>query len=123
MARRGVHLGVVMAADEKDRFGDKLREVERAREDQYFAKRDRELIDRLRKSQGQEAQDALKDAAHMRCPKCGTHLRQRTLHGITTEECPSCRGMWLDQGELEKISGRETDGWFARWLRTEFPND
>jgi hypothetical protein len=29
--------------------------------------------------------------------------------------------VWLGQGELEKISQRETEGWIARWLRTEFP--
>ena len=33
-----------MAADEKDRLGDKLRDVERAREDLYFAERDRQLL-------------------------------------------------------------------------------
>ena len=37
-------------ATEKDRLGNKLRDAERAREDQYFAERDRQLIDRLRES-------------------------------------------------------------------------
>src|SRR5574337_428005 len=122
MARRVRHLGIgeVLMADEKDRFGSKLKEVERGREDQYFAKRDRELIERLRKSQGDEATAALKQAAHMRCPKCGTHLDTRIFHEVTVEECPSCRGMWLDQGELEKIAGLESDGWISRWLRLEF---
>ena len=44
-----------MAVEEKDRLGDKLRDAERAREDQYFAERDRQLIDRLRQSKGGEA--------------------------------------------------------------------
>ena len=34
--------------DEKDRFGETLRLVERAKEDIYFAQRDRELIDKLK---------------------------------------------------------------------------
>ncbi|MFZ2063197.1 MAG: hypothetical protein WAU82_19475, partial [Candidatus Binatus sp.] len=37
-----------MPSDEKDRFGDKLREVGRAREDQWAAQRDRELLAKLR---------------------------------------------------------------------------
>jgi hypothetical protein len=38
-----------MAPDsEKDRLGDKLRDLEHAREDLYFAERDRQLIEKLR---------------------------------------------------------------------------
>lgn len=35
-------------ADEKDRFGETMRLVERAKEDIYFAQRDRELIEKLK---------------------------------------------------------------------------
>src|SRR5271167_879886 len=35
------------ASDEKDRYGEKLRHVEQAREDQWAAQRDRELLSRL----------------------------------------------------------------------------
>lgn len=34
--------------DAKDRLGDKLRDAEKAREDQFFAQRDKELLDRLK---------------------------------------------------------------------------
>lgn len=41
-----------MSADSgKDRLGDKLRDLERAREEQFFAKRDQELIEQLRARQ------------------------------------------------------------------------
>ena len=110
-----------MAADEKDRLGDKLRDVERAREDQYFAERDRELLEQLRRSQGEERETTLQEAARMRCPKCGTRLREGRLHGVSVEECPACNGMWLDKDELQKIARREDEGWISRWLRREFP--
>lgn len=109
-----------MATNEKDRLGDKLRDVERAREDQYFAERDRKLVEQLRKGKPGEADDALKRVAHMRCPKCGTRLRQQTHQGVTVEECPTCHGMWLDEGELQAMARSEDDGWIARWLRGEF---
>jgi hypothetical protein len=38
----------------KDRLGDKLRDVEKAREDQYFAKRDKELIQKLKEQMEKE---------------------------------------------------------------------
>ena len=107
-------------ATEKDRLGDKLRDAERAREDEYFAKRDRELVEKLRQGKAGGAEGDLKEAAPMRCPKCGTRLQQHALHSVSVEECPSCHGVWLDQAELEKIGVRESDSWIARWLRMEF---
>jgi predicted Zn-ribbon and HTH transcriptional regulator len=109
--------------DDKDRFGEKLKEAERAREDQFFAERDRKLLAKLRHAKESEGKAVLKEAAHMRCPKCGVHLQHRTIHEIRVAECPDCHGVWLDQGALGKISERETDGWIARWLRVEFPQD
>ena len=43
-------------ADEKDRFGETMKLVERAKEDIYFAQRDRELIEKL-KAQLQKVED------------------------------------------------------------------
>jgi len=113
-------------ATEKDRLGDKLHDAERAREEQYFAERDRQLIDRLRESKEGETQGTatkattLKGAASMRCPKCDTPLNSHTLHDVAVDECPTCHGMWLDAGELEALARWENAGWIARWLRSEF---
>ena len=109
-----------MSADEKDRLGNKLRDAERGREDQYFAQRDRELVERARRAKTGETEAATKEAAHMRCPKCGTPLQQHTLNGVSVDECPACHGMWFDQGELQELGRREDEGWIARWLRQEF---
>lgn len=103
-------------ADEKDRFGDKLRDVEKAREDQYFAERDRALIQKLKADKETEQERTLRDLARMRCPQCGEHLKAQRYGEVALDECPACKGVWLDKGELEKIAGRETDGWLARYL-------
>jgi len=117
-----------MAMEEKDRLGNKLRDAERGREDQYFAERDRQLIDRLRQSKAEE-KDAVvegkkgavaKEAAQMDCPRCGIPLNSHTLHDVSVDECPNCHGMWLDAGELEALARWENAGWVARWLRSEF---
>ncbi len=103
--------------DEKDRLGDKLRDVERGREDQYFAQRDRELIERLRRERDAAVEEAQRAAALNRCPKCGTALRQREHRGVKVDECPSCGGIWLDHGEFEELAGRESEGWLGRFFR------
>jgi len=109
-----------MAADEKDRLGNKLRDVERGREDQFFAEQDRQLIEKLRREKEGAAEEKLRQAAHNRCPKCGTPLTNRKLHGVTVDACSACRGMWIDEGELQEIARREDEGWVSRWLRQEF---
>jgi hypothetical protein len=111
---------MVVNKSEKDRLGDKLREAERGREDQYFAERDRELLERLRREQQAGAEGTSKEEARGRCPKCGTSLQPRSLHGVSVDACPACRGMWLDEGELQELARREDEGWIARWLRSEF---
>jgi len=111
-----------MGSDEKDRLGNKLRDAERAREEQFFAERDRKLIERLKEDQGGEG-DATKKAARGRCPTCGVNLQPQTLHEISVQECPDCHGVWLDQGELAELGRREEDGWIARWLRSEFQKE
>jgi predicted RNA-binding Zn-ribbon protein involved in translation (DUF1610 family) len=103
---------------EKDRLGDKLREVERGREDHYFSKRDEELLEKMRKERTAQLEAAQKSAARMRCPKCGELLIERMLNEILVDECPSCGGLWLDEGELEKLNDRDGDSWIGRLFRS-----
>ncbi|HYB99115.1 MAG TPA: zf-TFIIB domain-containing protein [Candidatus Limnocylindrales bacterium] len=45
----------------------------------------------------------------MNCPRCNTAvLDERDRDGIVVDACPSCRGIWLDRGELEKLIARAT---------------
>jgi Zn-finger nucleic acid-binding protein len=40
----------------------------------------------------------------MNCPRCQSAvLDERDRSGLTVDVCPSCRGVWLDRGELEKL--------------------
>ena len=40
------------------------------------------------------------------CPVDGTKLVPMERSGIEIDHCPSCRGVWLDRGELDKIIER-----------------
>lgn len=45
----------------------------------------------------------------MTCPKCSTQLLMSDRQGVEIDYCPSCRGVWLDRGELDKIIERSID--------------
>ena len=42
----------------------------------------------------------------MQCPNDGTVLTMSERSGIEIDYCPTCRGVWLDRGELDKIIER-----------------
>ena len=44
----------------------------------------------------------------MACPIDGSTLVMSERQGIETDYCPSCRGVWLDRGELDKIIDRSS---------------
>ena len=42
----------------------------------------------------------------MQCPSDGTVLVMSERSGVEIDYCPTCRGVWLDRGELDKILER-----------------
>ena len=42
----------------------------------------------------------------MKCPVDNVDLIMSERHGIEIDYCPTCRGVWLDRGELDKIIER-----------------
>lgn len=42
----------------------------------------------------------------MACPVDGATLVMSERSGIEIDYCPTCRGVWLDRGELDKIVER-----------------
>lgn len=42
----------------------------------------------------------------MLCPVCETGLSMSDRSGVEIDFCPTCRGVWLDRGELDKIIER-----------------
>jgi uncharacterized protein with PIN domain len=107
-------------SDERDRFGDKLREAEKALEDQWAHDRDRDLLDKLRARLAEQermvAQD-LKIVDRMReanatnlptCPKCHQPLVERSEHGAAMLSCPANDGAWLDRAVLDQLMRKST---------------
>jgi hypothetical protein len=88
-------------ADEKDRFGETMKLLERAKEDIYFAQRDRELIDRL-KAQLQKVHES---EVRFRCHKCPGTLETYTFQGFVLDRCHECGGIWMSTKCLAASSG------------------
>lgn len=40
----------------------------------------------------------------MRCPKCQGNMRTYERNGVHLEQCETCRGIFLDFGELESLT-------------------
>lgn len=99
-------------ADEKDRFGETMRLVERAKEDIYFSERDRELIEKLR----QQLKKIEKTGTELHCPKCRGLLETYTFQGFTLDRCRDCGGVWMDRGELEGVLRKVTRGPLGAWI-------
>jgi hypothetical protein len=93
-----------MILDEKDRLGNKLRDLEKAREDQYAAERDRELVEKLRQKQTELRKAATEATAAMGilCPRCQRALVPKAHGDVTMMVCPGDDGAWFD-GEALKV--------------------
>ena len=48
----------------------------------------------------------MSEHASMNCPVCKTALTMSERQGIEIDFCQTCRGVWLDRGELDKIVER-----------------
>ena len=97
--------------EEKDRYGEKLREKGKGDEDRYFAEQERKRIERykLAASVGSGG-----------CPRDGSKLVAHKADGVTVEICPSCRGMWLDQGEMSIVVKQKNETAVIHWIRSLF---
>jgi len=43
----------------------------------------------------------------VKCPRCeSAELEEHEREGVTVDACRTCRGIWLDRGELERLIAR-----------------
>ena len=63
----------------------------RAQEEMYFAKENEMALQRL---QGKEKRKS---------PITGEEMEQLVYKGAVIDRCPTSKGIWLDEGELEQI--------------------
>jgi uncharacterized protein len=96
-------------------MANKWDERKKAQEDEYFVKKERELLAKLKAKQESEAKAGAEKTASMRCPKCGEPLKSRNFQKIEIDQCTGCNGIWLDAGEMEQVAGKENDSWLGKF--------
>jgi hypothetical protein len=92
-------------------------ERRRGLEEDYFRRKDRESLQRLREHLSAGEPDA--GATTLPCPRCPGRLHQETFEDVTIDRCDTCQGIWLDAGELEHIISQEKPS--SHWLRAFWP--
>lgn len=96
-------------------MANKWDERKKAQEEEYFVKKEREQLAKLKAKQEAEASETAKKAAHMRCPKCGEPLKGRSFQKIEIDQCTGCSGIWLDAGELEQVAEKDEGSWLGKF--------
>ena len=43
------------------------------------------------------------------CTNCSTAMTLNNRLGVEIDQCPRCKGVWLDRGELDKLQICKTD--------------
>src|SRR5437899_34360 len=77
-------------------------------EDEYFARRDAELLRQHRESARRSAAAIERKTHYMKCPKCGYDLITGDWDGVQIEQCTNCHGIWCDADEVKAILKRPT---------------
>ena len=79
--------------------------------------RTQQLDDRLRNA---EDNNHGHDELRARCPRCGGDghmVPMRSPEGLTLDTCSVCFGVWLDGGELERLTEAGWASRVRRWLK------
>jgi hypothetical protein len=95
-------------------------ESDRRREDDWFLKNEKKLLDaarlaREKREQERSANEAeserqrLRELHYMKCPKCGHGLKEENIEGIAVDRCTFCEGIYLDAGELDQLFMKRAD--------------
>ncbi len=72
-------------------------------EEEYFGKRNLEIIHEMRLKLDAERRNAERKAHQNKCPRCGADLKENHAEHVKIDECSECGGIWLDKGELEQL--------------------
>jgi transcription initiation factor IIE alpha subunit len=84
-------------------------------EAKYFHAVEQEKIETIRKMRAAQKKALEKELHWMKCPKCGDDMKEVKLEGIMVDKCQKCAGIYLDQGELELLTGhKESESFFQR---------
>jgi hypothetical protein len=86
-------------------------------EDEYFARRDADLLRQQRGGAERAAAAAERKSHYMKCPKCGYDLITSKWDDIQIDQCTHCHGVWLDADEADALLKHPHPNILARVFR------
>jgi len=94
--------------------GDILDERRKGLEEEYFHRKNKEAVEKMREKMRIAAEAKSAGTSSRQCPRCDQKLNTTTFEDVVIDVCEKCGGVWLDSGELELLTKRDSDDWLAR---------
>jgi hypothetical protein len=105
-----------MSNGEKDKLGEKLHDVEAARENEWARKRDQELLEKMREAAHDNETARRRDQASIEelhnqppavaiCPECKQALMPNPDQRVGGMICPQRHGAWFGWDTVARIMG------------------
>jgi len=96
-------------------MADAMDERTRGLEEEYFSRKNKEAIEKLRAKIKVAEEAKAAGTSSMKCPRCDGALKETKFEEVLIDVCDNCGGVWLDSGELDQLTRQsETGGWFSR---------
>jgi hypothetical protein len=92
-------------------------EREKSLENEYFRRKEQELIEKLRAKRAAAEQQGSTQSSALPCPKCDGTLIEIPFEEVLIDRCDKCHGLWLDAGELERLT-RQESGWLSSFWKS-----
>ena len=100
-----------ISTDDPNDVDAKFRRASVTAEDTYFAEKDRERIEKVKKEKELKEENKKEQEAKIRmCPDCKTEeLKVVKLHNFSVAKCKKCGGMWLKEATFKAIMKTEAN--------------
>jgi uncharacterized protein with PIN domain len=95
-------------------MSDAFDERRKGLEEEYFHRKNKEAIEKLREKMKVAEEAKAAGASSMRCPRCDGSLKESKFEEVSINTCEKCGGVWLDSGELEQLTKKDKGGWLSR---------
>jgi uncharacterized protein len=94
-------------------MSDAFDERRKGLEEEYFHRKNKEAIEKLREKMKVGEQAKAAGRSSMVCPRCGGSLKESKFENVSIDTCEKCGGVWLDSGELEELTKKEGGSWLS----------
>jgi len=85
-------------------------------EDEYFARREADLIRQQRDTARNEKLAAERRSHLMKCPACGYDLIRGEWEQVVLDQCTHCHGVWIDSDQARHLLEHQASalGWILQ---------